>query len=69
MDNVRNLGEEGRHGHAERDAEAGEERAQEGDLSRAGVVDGAHGDEEGDGEEEAAGGGDAGSALVAPVAD
>ena len=69
VDDVRDLCEEGRHSHAERDAEAGEERAQESDLSRTGVVDGAHGDEEGDGEEEASGGGDAGPALVAPVAD
>lgn len=69
VDDVRDLCEEGRHGHTERDAEASEEGAQECDLGRAGVVDGAHGDEEGDSEEEARGGGDAGPALVAPVAD
>ncbi len=69
MDDVRDLGEEGRQGHAEGEAETGEQGAEEDDLGDAGAVDGAGGDEEGDGEEEAEGGGKAGAAGVAPVAD
>ena len=68
VDDVRDLGEQGRHGQREGDAEAGEQARQERDLGLARVGDGADGDEEGDGEEEAEGGGDAGTALVGPVA-
>ena len=68
-DDVRDLCEQRRHGHAERDAEARQQRGQQGHLFDPGVGDGAEGDEEGDGEEEAEGGGEAGAALVGPVAD
>lgn len=68
-DDIRDLCEQRRHGHAERDAQTRQQRGQQGHLVDAGVGDGAEGDEEGDCEEEAEGCREAGAALVGPVAD
>lgn len=68
-DDIRNLRQEGRYHHTQRDAHACQQRAQQHHLRGAAVVHSPHGDEEGGGEGEAEGGGEAGPALVGPVAD
>lgn len=69
IDDVGDLREQRRHGHAQRRAQTSQHCTKERYLIDSAVVDGPHGDEERDRQGKPDGGGDAGTAFVAPVSD